>query len=128
RLVEAATRAGEAGELRAGVESPQTRARLMAVLGASTTLGDQLVANPHEWRCLAEPAASPPHREVTDVAGLRTSYRQELLRIAADDLTGVADVEQTMARLSDLADATLASAYQLAGGAEQAGSLAVVAM
>jgi len=127
RLVEAATRAGDAEELRAAIEAPQTRARLMAVLGASATLGDQLVANPTQWRCLATPP-TPAHRGVTDVAGLRDSYRQELLRIAADDLTGAIDVERTMTRLSDLADATLASAYELAGGAEQAGSLAVVAM
>lgn len=128
RLVEAATRAGDVEELRAAVGQPDTRSRLMAVLGASATLGDQLVANPTQWRCLVTPPAALPHRGVADVAGLRSSYRQELLRIAADDLTGVADVEQVMARLSDLADATLAAAYRLAGGDGSAAPLAVVAM
>jgi glutamate-ammonia-ligase adenylyltransferase len=109
-------------------EHPEVRERLVAVLGASSALGDHLVANPGEWRCLLTPADGPPHPQVTDVAGLRTSYRRALLRIVADDLTDVADVEETMAQLTALADATLATAYQLAVGDGPAPGLGVVAM
>jgi glutamate-ammonia-ligase adenylyltransferase len=136
---------------------PAIRQRLVAVLGASSALGDQLVANPADWRCLAVAgagagagagtgtgAAGPdPHAGVTDLAGLRASYRRALLPIAADDLTGAAGLEQTMVRLTGLADATLAAAARIAappeaggepvgGGEPEAGGepagLAVVAM
>jgi glutamate-ammonia-ligase adenylyltransferase len=118
---------------------PAARERLVAVLGASSALGDYLVANPDEVGALATPAdGSPGHAGVTDVAGLRTSYRRALLGIAADDLTDVSDVEETMAKLTRLAEATLATAYELAGGpglgsaggapAAAGSGLAVVAM
>jgi glutamate-ammonia-ligase adenylyltransferase len=137
------------------VSDPAVQDRLVAVLGASSALGDHLVANPGQWRCLtgapdpaphagvtdpaphagvtdpAPPASGPdpaPHAGVTDAAGLRGSYRRELVRIAADDLTGAADLEQTMARLTGLADATLVAAYRLAVGAGPEPELAVVAM
>src|SRR5204863_9913183 len=35
--------------------NPSLRERVLAVLGASDTLGDHLVANPGEWRTLAAP-------------------------------------------------------------------------
>ncbi|HEY8471842.1 MAG TPA: bifunctional [glutamine synthetase] adenylyltransferase/[glutamine synthetase]-adenylyl-L-tyrosine phosphorylase [Natronosporangium sp.] len=112
-------------------DQPTARERLVAVLGASSALGDHLVANPAELQFLAEPLADPQpyHDGVTDVAGLRTSYRRALLRIAADDLTDVTDVEQTMVQLTELADATLAAAYQLAiADLPEPPRLAVVAM
>ena len=117
-------------------EDAPIRSRLLAVLGASAALGDHLVAHPAEWRAL-EPlldAGSAGPEAVaerllapTDSAALRIAYRRELLRLAADDLTGVADVDTTMAALSGLADATLQAAFVLAGGADQT-RLAVVAM
>src|SRR5690606_32739152 len=107
RLVEAARRAEVASPLEALAGDEHLRRRLAAVLGASSALGDHLVAHPDQWRCLAEPGDPPAHGDVTDVAALRMSYRRNLLRIAADDLTGVRDVEETMATLSALADATL---------------------
>ena len=106
---------------------PAVRERLVAVLGASSALGDHLVANPADRGCLAgapDPGADP-HQGVTGPGGLRASYRRALLPIAAADLTGAADLEQTMARLTWLADATLAAAARLA---PPAGGLAVVAM
>jgi [glutamine synthetase] adenylyltransferase / [glutamine synthetase]-adenylyl-L-tyrosine phosphorylase len=106
---------------------PVARERLVAVLGASSALGDYLVANPDEVRCLAEPGEQdgpPRHDGVSDVAGLRRSYRRALLGIAADDLTDACDVEEAMGKLTRLADATLATAYELAGGS----GLAVIAM
>jgi glutamate-ammonia-ligase adenylyltransferase len=130
RLMQAAGRAGLADELASARQAgDQPWRRLVAVLGASTALGDHLVADPQGWRSLAGQADRPPHEGVTDAARLRRSYRRELLRIAADDLTGAVDVEQTMARLTVLADATLAAAYRIA--AAQVGEpsrLAVVAM
>jgi glutamate-ammonia-ligase adenylyltransferase len=118
--------------------------RLVAVLGASSALGDHLVANPDQWRALAtaadglEPAADgaldtgAATPTLPPVAALRRAYRSALLRIAATDLTGARDLEQTMDALSTLADATLAAAYEMAVDELPPGTrpprLAVVAM
>jgi glutamate-ammonia-ligase adenylyltransferase len=102
------------------------RAGLAAVLGASMALGDDLAAHPGRWRALGEPdqplAGDTP-------AALHSAYRCALLRIAAADLTLVADVEQTMVALSELADATMAAALGLARAERNsAPRLAVIAM
>jgi glutamate-ammonia-ligase adenylyltransferase len=116
--------AGLLGSLRTNAS---LRDRLTAVLGASDTLGDHLVANPGEWRTLAAPDGYALRFQGGTVARLRMAYRRSLLRIAAGDLTGALDLEQTMTALSALADATLAAAFTLAGG--DAGTpLAVLAM
>ncbi|MEU4424583.1 bifunctional [glutamine synthetase] adenylyltransferase/[glutamine synthetase]-adenylyl-L-tyrosine phosphorylase [Actinoplanes sp. NPDC024001] len=117
------------------------RRRLFAVLGASSALGDHLVANPDEWRTLATSRSGmPPDAEgrladlddTPTVAALRKAYRISLLRIAAADLTGGRGLEPTMAALSRLADETLAAAYAIAVTDLPAGTpeprLAVVAM
>jgi [glutamine synthetase] adenylyltransferase / [glutamine synthetase]-adenylyl-L-tyrosine phosphorylase len=106
--------------------NPSLRARLLAVLGASVELGDHLVASPGEWRTLAAPDGYALRNEGETVPRLRMAYRRSLLRIAAGDLTGALDVEQTMTALSVLADATLRAAHRLAGG--DGVRLAVVAM
>jgi glutamate-ammonia-ligase adenylyltransferase len=106
--------------------NPSLRDRLLAVLGASDTLGDHLVANPGEWRTLAAPNGYALRFEGTTVPRLRMAYRRSLLRIAAGDLTNALDVEQTMTALSTLADATLRAAFRLAGG--EGTRLAVIAM
>ncbi|MGC4773596.1 bifunctional [glutamine synthetase] adenylyltransferase/[glutamine synthetase]-adenylyl-L-tyrosine phosphorylase [Micromonospora sp. DT44] len=120
---------------------PGLRRRLIAVLGASSALGDHLVANPEHCLTLrtAPDGLAPiadgrlePAGDGNPVAVLRASYRLSLLRIAAADLTGGRALEQTMAALSALADATLAAAYEivvaeLAAGTERP-RLAVVAM
>ncbi|GAA2327806.1 bifunctional [glutamine synthetase] adenylyltransferase/[glutamine synthetase]-adenylyl-L-tyrosine phosphorylase [Dactylosporangium salmoneum] len=110
------------------------RRRLIGVLGVSATLGDLLVANPDEWReLLGEQNKRPAGystRDVSTVPLLRSGYRRELLRIVAADLTAAADVEVTMGRLTELADATLQAALDIAI-AEQGSDacrLAVVAM
>jgi [glutamine synthetase] adenylyltransferase / [glutamine synthetase]-adenylyl-L-tyrosine phosphorylase len=122
RLVE---RAGD--EVLAELEADEAFARrLLAVLGASTALGDHLVATPAEWRALRsegiELPSGPP-----DVPELRLQYRRALIAIAAADLVGACTVDETMANLSELADATLGAAYRLAGGTEET-RLAVIAM
>ena len=118
------------------------RRRLLAVLGASTALGDHLVATPGEWRCLdrLDEAAELPSTGGSTVAGLsgtggsivadlRRAYRRSLVRIAAADLTGERDIEHTMADLSVLADGTLRAAYRLAAAdLPTQPRLAVVAM
>ncbi|MEV1156058.1 bifunctional [glutamine synthetase] adenylyltransferase/[glutamine synthetase]-adenylyl-L-tyrosine phosphorylase [Micromonospora chokoriensis] len=145
RIVEAERRATEGSaespllaELHA---DPGLRRRLIAVLGASSALGDHLVANPEHCLTLrTAPDGLAPiaegRLEPTDggnpTAALRSAYRLALLRIAAADLTGGRGLEQTMAALSALADATLAAAYEiavteLADGTERP-RLAVVAM
>jgi glutamate-ammonia-ligase adenylyltransferase len=109
------------------------RRRLLAVLGASSALGDHLVANPDDWRVLATgktglPPNAEGHLDIASgldggdsaasgrptVPALRRAYRVSLLRIAAADLTGGRGLEPTMAALSRLADETLAAAYAIA--------------
>ncbi|MFI1988216.1 bifunctional [glutamine synthetase] adenylyltransferase/[glutamine synthetase]-adenylyl-L-tyrosine phosphorylase [Actinoplanes sp. NPDC020271] len=111
------------------------RRRLIAVLGASSTLGDHLVANEQEWRALATTKSGLPpdpegHLELDalTVPALRRAYRISLLRIAAADLTGGRGLEPTMAALSTLADETLAAAYSIALEGLPEPRLAVVAM
>ncbi|WP_432977624.1 bifunctional [glutamine synthetase] adenylyltransferase/[glutamine synthetase]-adenylyl-L-tyrosine phosphorylase [Dactylosporangium sp. CA-233914] len=130
RLVEVA---GE--EVRAAVvEDKALRRRLIGTLGVSATLGDLLVANPDDWRELLgeqnKRAAGYSTRDVSTVPLLRSGYRRELLRIVAADLTAAADVEVTMRRLTELADATLQAALAIAvaeRGSDEV-RLAVVAM
>ncbi|MFY1637276.1 bifunctional [glutamine synthetase] adenylyltransferase/[glutamine synthetase]-adenylyl-L-tyrosine phosphorylase [Solwaraspora sp. WMMB335] len=151
RLVEAQRReragGGDGGQavLDAVHADPGLRRRLIAVLGASASLGDHLVANPDQWTVLvtgkngiaptadgslelgpAAPVGTPA------IAALRRAYRLALLRIAAADLTGGRCLEQTMVALSALADATLGAAYDIAVSELPAGTvpprLAVVAM
>jgi glutamate-ammonia-ligase adenylyltransferase len=121
------------------------RRRLISVLGASSALGDHLVANPDEWRVLSTgktglPPSAEGHLEFGESMGdgpptvpaLRRAYRVALLRIAAADLTGGRGLEPTMAALSRLADETLSAAYEMAVAGLPSGTavprLAVVAM
>ncbi|WP_433049881.1 bifunctional [glutamine synthetase] adenylyltransferase/[glutamine synthetase]-adenylyl-L-tyrosine phosphorylase [Dactylosporangium sp. CS-033363] len=130
RLVEAA---GE--DVREAVLTDKAlRRRLIGVLGVSATLGDLLVANPDEWRELVGEQNHRPAgystRDVSTVPLLRSGYRRELLRIVAADLTAAADVEVTMRRLTELADATLEAALAIAvaeRGTDEC-RLAVIAM
>ena len=127
RLHEATERIDEAHEFMAALRSDATmRARLLAVLGASSAIGDHLVANPDQWRALRIDGGHD-HTAPTDVASLRLAYRRDLTRIAAADLTGAADVDDTMTALSRLADTTLATAFRLAGGHADT-RLAIMAM
>ncbi len=102
------------------------RTRMLSVLGASTALGDHLVATPDAWRHLADGEVRLPERPAS-VAQLRLDYRRALIAIAAADLTGRFTIDETMATLSALADATLDAAFGLAGGTGTT-RLAVIAM
>ena len=110
------------------------RGRLFAVLGSSLALGDHLIANPQSWHLLEGeldlPTAaqlratftervrqSEPHTVMTD---LRVLYRDRLLVLAALDTAPTVENEPVLpfatigAHLSDLADAALDAALQVA--------------
>ena len=120
--------------------------RLLAVLGVSVALSDQLSTHPDDWRVLldgesedtgpedvAARLAAAVHADaakpVTGTAGtrarltgppaveaLRAAYRRELIAIAGRDLSGELPLEQVMARLADLAGHTLQAALAVAAG------------
>ncbi len=140
---------GAADDLRGALErGGGERDRLVAVLGASTALGDHLVAHPAQWRDAAEPArpdvgertrrltaAVADPGELTALDALRVAYRRQLLGIAALDLTSadpLGTVPETAAALADLAEAALEAALLIAreevGPAADGCRLAVVAM
>lgn len=124
------------------------RRRLLAVLGGSTALADHLVAHPEQWTAATEaapvPAAERRERLVAAVRDpgdrtpaevLRIAYRQQLIGIAALDLTAedpFAILPDVAAALADLAAAALEAALVIAkaevGEAAERTRLAVVAM
>jgi len=101
------------------------RDRLLGVLGASEALADHLARHPSDWQALVtyEPRDLHPGveeferglAEATDPVSLRVAYRRCLLSIAARDVCGTIQVDQTAAELADLATATLRAALALAG-------------
>ena len=110
------------------------RGRLFAVLGSSLALGDHLVAHPQSWHLLQGnivlPSADDLRRLFTEcvthtakadvLPALRTLYRDRLLVLAALDVAPTVENEPVLAfpvvgsHLSDLADAALDSALQVA--------------
>ena len=119
------------------------RRRLVQLLGASTVLGDHLVANPADVRVLVDldPELPAPDVATTLVAAtraeqpvpsLRRAYRRALVDLAARDLAGEVPVAEVAARLAALADATLNAALGIATRSQPDGSapcrLAVLAM
>lgn len=112
------------------------RGRLFAILGSSLTFGDHLVANPQSWHLLEGVLALPSPEQlrrlfsdriaeygsVPDVImpKLRGLYRDQLLILAALDLAPTVENESVLrfatigAHLSDLADAALDAALQIA--------------
>ncbi|MEO5609212.1 MAG: bifunctional [glutamine synthetase] adenylyltransferase/[glutamine synthetase]-adenylyl-L-tyrosine phosphorylase [Ornithinibacter sp.] len=124
------------------------RDRMLAVLGSSAALGDHLIAHPHHWTAVVEAAPASAAQRVERLVGavrdpggapavdvLRTAYREQLLGIAAIDLTAPDPVEtlpQTAAALADLAEAALEAALVIAreevGADADRTRLAVIAM
>jgi glutamate-ammonia-ligase adenylyltransferase len=130
------------------------RGRLFGVLGSSLALGDHLIAQAESWKlfrgnvklptrdelcymfteCVDESLAAPGSAMVR----LRTLYRDQLLVLAALDLAATVEDEPVVpftvvaAHLSDLADAALAAALQVAEhsvcGDRTPPQLAVIAM
>ncbi|MGB9376177.1 MAG: bifunctional [glutamine synthetase] adenylyltransferase/[glutamine synthetase]-adenylyl-L-tyrosine phosphorylase, partial [Mycobacteriales bacterium] len=132
---------GDAAALRTALgTSTALRSRLIRVLGASSALGDHLVSHPGEWRVLADDeivagrpdlddlshallsavgadpdADAPQARSVGAdvVADLRLAYRRCLLVLAGRDLSGLADLPDVGAEMSNLAAATLSAALAI---------------
>jgi [glutamine synthetase] adenylyltransferase / [glutamine synthetase]-adenylyl-L-tyrosine phosphorylase len=143
--------AGQPGQssLLAGLAADDgLRSRLLAVLGASPVLGEQLRRHPGDWRLLGSgdgsrsPEAGELRRELAAAATtgperarpdqLRAAYRRRVLLLAARDLTGAASLDEVMAELADLAAAALDAALAIAWSRLPPGSapcrLAVIAM
>ena len=134
-------RSDEAGRLRAVLRGGGgVRDRLLAVLGASTALGDQLARHPEHWLAL-ESAAGPPAGQVrrrlltavgadpeaeVPVAGspgpdaqdaLRVAYRHHVLALAGRDLASpdpLALVDPVSRELAELAGAALEAGLAIA--------------
>ncbi|AJE86030.1 bifunctional glutamine-synthetase adenylyltransferase/deadenyltransferase [Streptomyces albus] len=118
------------------------RDRLLGVLGSSEALADHLARHPGDWQALVtyEPQDLHPGveeferglAEARDPVALRVAYRRCLLSIAARDVCGTTQVDQTAAELADLATATLRAALAMARLAapedDRLCRLAVVAM
>jgi [glutamine synthetase] adenylyltransferase / [glutamine synthetase]-adenylyl-L-tyrosine phosphorylase len=127
--------------LAALVDDEGSAMRLVAVLGASSALGDHLLRHPEHWRGLTDPAlgstrptaysmraellqavcADPDVDEPVSfgedsacVDALRVAYRRLLLRLAARDLSHGVAVDDVAAELSDLAAGTLDAALAIA--------------
>ena len=137
-LAKLAEAARDRTELLAALRSEERfRRRLLGVLGVSTALGDHLGRHPEHWHLLAmgpddaevDIAASRPSRlglhqalssAVRDSTGreardaLRVAYRGCLLTLAARDVCGDVAVDEVAGELADLAEATLATALEIA--------------
>ncbi len=123
------------------VDDPGFAGRLLAVLGASTALGDHLLRHPEQWPELtdpdlettrpaafalradllravgADPSSSVPASTLPDeeaVDALRVDYRRLLMRLASRDLAAGLGVDDAAAELSDLAAGTLEAALAIA--------------
>lgn len=126
------------------------RGRLLGLFGASAAFGDHVIAHPDRWRMLAGTFVLPDKHTFTArmldsvdaapeadertgrlvyraattgpqaVSVLRTTYRDQLMLVAAADLAAVVENEPVLpyldvgALLSDLADAALTAALAVA--------------
>jgi glutamate-ammonia-ligase adenylyltransferase len=126
-------------DLAALAADPETRDRLIAVLGVSAALADHLVRHPEDCQVLASAEAPDPEtilaellaaaRQPEPAAALAAAYHRRLLQLAARDLTGAATIEETTQELAGIAGAVMESALAIAR-TEVAGDarLAIVAM
>ncbi|MGN6130919.1 MAG: bifunctional [glutamine synthetase] adenylyltransferase/[glutamine synthetase]-adenylyl-L-tyrosine phosphorylase, partial [Nocardioidaceae bacterium] len=141
-LAELAERVDDRDRLLGGlVDDEGTAMRLLAVLGASTALGEHLLRHPDHWEDLADPAlgssrpaafalrarllcavgadpsAPAPVAALPDadaVDALRVEYRRLLTGRAARDLAHGVPVDDVAAELADLAAGTLEAALAVA--------------
>jgi glutamate-ammonia-ligase adenylyltransferase len=105
-------------------EDPESRDRLIAVLGVSAALADHLARHPADIEVLA--SAEPPDPDTIragllaaagqpePVAALAAAYHRSLLCLAARDLTGAATIDDTMQELAGIAGAVMESALAIA--------------
>ncbi|MFI5040624.1 MAG: bifunctional [glutamine synthetase] adenylyltransferase/[glutamine synthetase]-adenylyl-L-tyrosine phosphorylase [Acidimicrobiales bacterium] len=97
---------------------------VVAVLGASRSLGQVLRTDPEALEVLADPDRRPP-RPHGDPEGLVQWKRREMLRIAARDLTGRDGLEAVGGALSRMADDVWAGTWEAYPTAD---GVAVIAM
>ncbi|HKJ12056.1 MAG TPA: bifunctional [glutamine synthetase] adenylyltransferase/[glutamine synthetase]-adenylyl-L-tyrosine phosphorylase [Ornithinimicrobium sp.] len=102
------------------------RDRVLRVLGASTALSDHLVKHPEHLDDAADPNRARPEAVVESVRGLsgregaealRVAYRQQVVRIAATDLSAQDPLQimpEVASALADLAGAAVEAALWLA--------------
>lgn len=95
------------------VERPTVRDAVIAIACASRSLSTALVSDPTLVAVLDQLDTEPGRAAVTDPGALLHWKRQELLRIAAADLLGRADLPAVGRRLALLADACLDAAVTL---------------
>jgi glutamate-ammonia-ligase adenylyltransferase len=107
------------------VEDPLLRDALVAIAGASRSLSNALVSDPSLVAVLEQLDADLDAPPPADTRELRRWKRRQLLRIAAADLLGLADLPAVGRRLAALADACLSVAVQLAAPRDP---LAVIGM
>ena len=133
--VDAPARAAVRDEIVPALREPgRSRERLFAVLGASTALGDHLVARPEHWSAVANAypleveeritlltdAVQSPGEGVTPEDALRIEYRRQLLGIATLDVARPdpqARLPEVASALADLAEAALEAAFVIARAA-----------
>lgn len=98
-------------------QNAQLRSGLFAVLGASRSLTRLIDQRPEAIDVLADLDAiiEPPHGDALDIESLVRWHRLAYLRIAARDVSGLADLEATGHDLANLAADVFAAAYVLAG-------------
>jgi glutamate-ammonia-ligase adenylyltransferase len=109
------------------VQEPLVRAGLVAVACASRSLSSAIVADPTLLDPLRDPADFAREHDVADLhrsweefdahddGALRRWKRRELLRVAARDLLGVADLPTVGRELAALAQVALRAALDLVG-------------
>ncbi len=133
RLLDAAAEAGDVAELRVTLSAAgPERDRLLGVLGASAALVDHLAAHPGHWRAVAHARSRSEEERVAHLVtavstsargersahdALRVGYREQLLEIAALDVTApdpLTVLPQVGAALADLAAAALEAALAIA--------------
>lgn len=110
-------------------EDPRLRGDIVRIFGSSQYLADILIRDPwlhsvfleaptprsrEDYQRIVEGALRPLRRPETRIDALRRVKRREFLRIGWRDLARGAGVEETIAEISDLADALIAGALQLA--------------
>src|SRR4051794_27641551 len=138
RLVEATGRA----PLDALMQESGLRRRLIAVLGASSALGDHLVTHPDDWQLLRRDDVTPSLRAPgpgetkesapSDPDALQVAHRRALLVLAGRDLAHELELWDVCDILADLAGDALQVALDLAreelGEKAADARLAVIAM
>jgi glutamate-ammonia-ligase adenylyltransferase len=128
------SRVGDDPVARAALARPEITDVAARLLGFSTAAADFFVAHPAETELLADVTAraggalraelAAAVDRLGPTAGLRRFRRRAMLRVAARDLGG-APLEEVVAEISEIADACIAEALELAPGGDL---LAVVAL